>query len=105
MKFFSFPSQNRNIRRKSFSQMRILNSLFVASALAFGGSGDESCSRSAVFEDFLNRSGPNLFREIFGHEQFLFSRRPGKVTEGLIRREAQFAQAGLQIDAQSKSRI
>ena len=105
MKFSSFPSQNRNIRRKSFSQMRILNSLFVASALAFDGSGDETCSRSAVFEDFLNRSGANLFREIFGHEQDSFSRRPGKVTEGLLRREAQFTQAGFQIDVLMKSRI
>ena len=98
MNFLSFPSQNRNIRRKSFSQMKILNSLFVASALAFDGSGDETCSRSAVFEEFLERSGANLFNEIFGNEKDSFSRRPGKVTDGLIRREAQFTQAGFQRD-------
>ena len=78
--------------------MRILNSVFVASALAFDGSGDESCSRSAVFEDFLNRSGANLFKDIFGNEQDSFSRRPGKVTDGLLRRKTQFTQAGFQRD-------
>ena len=85
--------------------MRIFNSLFVTSALAFDGSGDGTCSRSAVFEDFLNRSGANLFKEIFGHEQDSFSRRPGRVTDGLLRREAQFIQAGFHKDAQTKSRI
>ena len=85
--------------------MRILNSLFVASALAFDGSGDGTCSSSAVFEDFLERSGANLFKEIFGHEQDSFSRRPGKVTDGLLRREAQFTQARFQIDTQTESRI
>ena len=105
MKFLSFPSQNRNIRRKSLSQMRILNSLFVAPALAFGGSGDDSCSRSAVFNEVLERSGTNLFKEVFGNEKDSFSRRPGKVTDGLLRREAQFTQAGFQIDVLMKSRI
>ena len=85
--------------------MRILKSLFVASALAFDGSGDGTCSRSAVFEDFLNRSGAKLFKEIFGHEQDSFSRRPGKVTDGLLRREAQFTQARFQIDTQMKAVI
>ena len=95
MNFASFSAQNRNNRLESLSLMRILNSLFVASALALDGSGDGTCSRSAVFEDFLNRSGANLFKEIFGHEQDSFSRRPGKVTDGLLRREAQFTQAGV----------
>ena len=85
--------------------MRILKSLFVASALGFDGSGDEACSRSAVFEDFLNRSGADLFKEIFGNEQDSFSRRPGRVTDGLLRREAQFTQAGFQKDARTISRI
>ena len=78
--------------------MRILNSAFVASALAFDGSGDESCSRSVIFEDFLERSGANLFKEIFGYEQDSFSRRPGKVTDGLLRRKIQFTQARFQRD-------
>ena len=98
MNFVSFSAQNRNIRRKSFSLMRIVSSVFVASALAFDGSGDETCSRSAVFEEFLDRSGTNLFKEIFGNEKDSFSRRPGKVTDGLLRREAQFTQAGFQRD-------
>ena len=85
--------------------MRILNSVFVASALAFDGSGDEPCSRSAIFEEFLERSGTNLFKEVFGNEKNFFSRRPGKVTDGLLRREAQFTQAGFQIDVLMKSRI
>ena len=98
MNFASLCAQNRNNRLESL--MRILNSVFVASASAFGGSGDEPCSRSAVFEDFLNRSGANLFKEIFENEQDSFSRRPGKVTDGLLRRKTQFTQAGFQRDVQ-----
>ena len=79
--------------------MRILKSLFVASAFGFEGSGsDEECSRSAVFEDFLARGGADLFVEIFGFEEDSFSRRPGKVTDGLLRRKVQFSQVGFRID-------
>ena len=85
--------------------MRIVNSLFVASALAIDGSGDETCSRSAVFEEFLERSGKNLFNVIFGNEKDSFSRRPGNVTDGLLRREAQFTQVGFQRDVLMRFRI
>ena len=78
--------------------MRILNSVIVAAALAYDGSGDELCSRSVVFEDFLERSGANLFKEILGNEQDSFSRKPGQVTDGLLRRKTQFTQAGFQRD-------
>ena len=79
--------------------MRILKSIFVASALGFEGSGsDGSCTRSAVFEDFLARGGADLFEEIFSGEEASFSRRPGTVTDGLLRRKVQFTQAGFPMD-------
>ena len=72
----------------------------VCENIKFEGSGSEElCTRSAVFEDFLARGGAVLFEEIFSGEEASFSRRPGMVIDGLLRRKVQFSQAGIPIDA------